>query len=103
MGLLGLVLLTVVLELVTLVGQRESRASKQGKGHRGEGRELLHASPEFQDFLLKFRYPQVRHVQAHHDRRGLAEPPTGRRARDPRSVAMVTSSVRWTRSRSRWS
>ena len=36
-----------------------------------------------QDFLLEFRRPQVRHVEAHHDLRCLVEPPTGRRARDP--------------------
>jgi hypothetical protein len=35
------------------------------------------------DFLLEFRCLQVRHVQANHDLRCLAEPPTGRRARDP--------------------
>ena len=44
--------------------------------------ELLHASPELQDFLLEFRCPQVRHVQADHDLRCLAEPATGRRARN---------------------
>ena len=32
---------------------------------------------------MKFRCSQVRHVQAHHDFRCLANPPTGRRARDP--------------------
>ena len=31
---------------------------------------------------MEFRCAQVRHVQAHHDLRGPAEPPTGRRARD---------------------
>ena len=67
----------------TLVRQRESRASKQGEGEPKECRELLHASPELQDFLPEFRFLQVRHVQAHHDLRCLAEPPTGRRARDP--------------------
>ncbi len=66
----------------TLVRQRESRASKEGEGEPKQGRELLHASPELQDFLLEFRCPHVRHVQAHHDLRDLAEPPTGRRARD---------------------
>ena len=34
----------------TLVRQRESRASKQREGKPEEGRELLHASPELQDF-----------------------------------------------------
>ena len=66
----------------TLVRQRESRASKQGEGEPKEGSELLHASSELQDFVLEFRRPQVRHVQAHHDLRCLAESPTGRRARD---------------------
>ena len=39
----------------TLVGQRESRASQQGEREPEQGRELLDASPELQDFLLKFR------------------------------------------------
>jgi hypothetical protein len=65
------------------VRQRESRASTQGDGEPKECRELLHASPEFQDFLLEFRCPQVRHVQAYHDLRSLAESPAGRRTRDP--------------------
>ena len=66
----------------TLVGQLESRASKEDKGEPKECGELLHASPELQDFLVEGRRVQVRHVQAHHDLRCLAEPPTGRRARD---------------------
>ena len=66
----------------TLVGQLESRASKEDKGEPKECGELLHASPELQDFLVERQRPQVRHVQAHHDLRCLAEPPTGRRARD---------------------
>jgi hypothetical protein len=52
------------------------------EGEPQEGRELLHAAPECHDFLLEFRCPQVRHVQAYHDLRGLTEPPTGGRARD---------------------
>jgi hypothetical protein len=67
----------------TLVRQRESRASKQGEGEPKECRQLLHASPEFHDFLPGFRCLQVRHIQAHHALRCLAEPPTGRRARNP--------------------
>jgi hypothetical protein len=67
----------------TLVRQREARASQQGERESTKDRELLHASPELQDYLLKFRCPQVRHVQAHHDARCLANPPTRRRARDP--------------------
>jgi hypothetical protein len=66
----------------TLVGQLESRASKEAKGEPKECGELLHASPELQDFLVEGRRAQVRYVQAHHDLRCLAEPPTGRRARD---------------------
>ena len=66
----------------TLVGQLESRTSKEDKGEPKEGGELLHASPELQDLLLEGRRAQVRHVQAHHDLPWLAEPPTGRRARD---------------------
>ncbi len=46
----------------TLVRQRESRASQQGEGEPKQCRELLHTSPELQDFLLEFRYPQVCHV-----------------------------------------
>ena len=65
-----------------LVRQRESRASQQGQRESKECRELLDASPERQDFMLKFRGPQVRHVQAHHDLLWPATPPTGRRARD---------------------
>jgi hypothetical protein len=64
------------------MGQLESRASKEDKGEPKECGELLHASPELQDFLVEGRRAQVRHVQAHHDLRCLAEPPTGRRARD---------------------
>ena len=55
----------------TLVRQREPRASKQSQCEPTEGRELLHASPEPQDFLLEFRRAQVRHVEANNDRRGL--------------------------------
>jgi hypothetical protein len=43
-----------------LVRQRESRASTQGESEPKECGELLHASPELQDFLLEFRCPQVR-------------------------------------------
>jgi hypothetical protein len=66
----------------TLVRQGESRASKQGEGEPKKGRELLHASPELQDFSLEFRCHPVRHVHADDDRRCLAEPPPSRRARD---------------------
>ena len=66
----------------TLVRQRESRASQQGEGESKECRELLDASPERQDFLLKFRGPQVRHVEANHDLRCFAKPHTACRARD---------------------
>src|SRR5687767_9683488 len=65
-----------------LVRQRESRASKESEGEPKQCRELLHASPEVQDFLAEFRFLQVRYVQAHYDLRCLAEPPTGCRARD---------------------
>jgi hypothetical protein len=68
----------------TLVRQRESRASKQGEGEPKQCRELLHASPELQDFLPEFRCPQVHHIQAHHDLRCLGEPPTGRRVWNPK-------------------
>jgi hypothetical protein len=78
----------------TLVLQRKSRTSKQSEGKPKYGRELLHASPELQDFLVEFRCPLVRDAQAHHNVRCLAEPSPGRRARDPRSVAMVPSPVR---------
>jgi hypothetical protein len=44
---------------------------------------LLHASPELQDFLPEFRFLQIGDVQAHHDLGCFAEPPAGRRARDP--------------------
>jgi hypothetical protein len=46
----------------TLVGQLESRASKEDKGEPKECGELLHASPELQDFLVEGRRAQVRHV-----------------------------------------
>jgi len=87
----------------TLVCQGESRGSTEGESEPKQCPERLHASPELQDFLLECRRPQARHVQAHHDLRGLAAPPTGGRAGTPRSVATVTSPVRWTRFRSRWS
>jgi hypothetical protein len=58
------------------------RASQQGERESKEGAERLDASPELQDFLLKFRCPAIRHVQGHHDIRCLSNPPTGRRARD---------------------
>jgi hypothetical protein len=67
----------------TLVGQRESRAAKQGESEPKERRQLPHASPERHDLLLEFGCPQVRHVQGDDDLRGLAEPATGRRARNP--------------------
>jgi len=67
----------------TLVRQCESGASEQGEGEPKECGELLHASSELYDFLLEFRCPEVRRVQGHHDVWGLAEPPTGGRARNP--------------------
>jgi len=67
----------------TLVRQGESGASKQGESEPKECRELLHASPELQDFLLKFQGLQVRYVHAYREPRCLAEPATGRRARNP--------------------
>src|SRR5436305_1624221 len=39
----------------TFVGQLESRASKEDKGEPKECGELLHASPELQDFLVEGR------------------------------------------------
>ena len=65
------------------VRQRKSRASQQGEREAKECSEFLDASAELQDFLLKFRGPQVRHVQANHELRCLAKPPMRRRARDP--------------------
>jgi hypothetical protein len=47
----------------TLVGQLESRTSKQDKGEPKERGELLHASPELQDFLLEGR--RVHSVRPH--------------------------------------
>ena len=87
----------------SLVRQRESRASTQGEGEPKECRELLDASPELQDFLPEFRFLQVRHMQADPDLRCLAEPPTGRRARNASSSSRGSSrlcedcklTVRW--------
>jgi hypothetical protein len=93
---------TVAIKVLPRAVAREARAARDCQ-RAATLCELFHASQEFQDFLVEFRYPHVRHVQAHHDLRCLAESPTGRRARTPSSVAMVTSSVRWTRIRSRWS
>ena len=62
--------------------QGESRGSKQSEGEAKECPELLHASPERENFSLEFRCVQIRYVQADHDLRCLAEPPTRRRARD---------------------
>jgi len=87
----------------TLVRQCESGASKQGEGEPKECRELPHASPERQDLLLEFGCRQVRHVQGDDDVRCLAEQPRAVERGTPRSVAMVTSPVPRTRSRSRWS
>jgi hypothetical protein len=67
----------------TLVRQGESRTSKQGEDEPKECRELPHASPERHDLLLEVGCPQVRHVQGDDDFRCLAEPATGRRARNP--------------------
>jgi hypothetical protein len=66
----------------TFVCQRESRASQQGERQSKECRELLHASPEREDFLLEFWRAQVRYLQAHDDLRCHDKPPTGRRGRD---------------------
>ena len=71
----------VILVVETAVSTAWSRG-RVDKGEPKECGELLHASPELQDFLVEARRAQVRHVQAHHDLRCLAEPPTGRRARD---------------------
>ena len=43
----------------TLVRQGESRTAKEGEGEPKECRELLHTSPERQDFLLEFRLRSV--------------------------------------------
>jgi hypothetical protein len=45
-------------------------------------RELLDASPQRQDLLPEFRLREGRPIQAEHDRRRGAEPPTRRRARN---------------------
>ena len=62
--------------------QGESGALKQGKDEPKECSELPHASPERHDLLLELGCPQVRHVEADDDFRGLAEPAAGRRARN---------------------
>ena len=79
--------------------ERRSRANAS----RSRRRELLHASPQLQDLSLEFRRRQVRHVEAHHNVRRLVEHPRAVERRTPRSVAMVTSPVRSTRPRNRWS
>jgi len=66
----------------TLVRQPESRGVKQSEGEPKECRELLHASSEYQDFLLELGCLEVRHIQVDHDRRCRAKPSTRRRARD---------------------
>jgi len=66
----------------TLVRQCESRTAKQGEGQPKECRELLHASPELENFSLEFRCRPVRHVHSDDDRWRLAEPATRRRARN---------------------
>src|ERR1700676_1245141 len=67
---------------LTAVTMSSIARTSEDKGEPKECGELLYASPELQDFLVEGRRAQVRHVQAHHDLRCLAEPTTGRRARD---------------------
>jgi hypothetical protein len=67
----------------TPVRQRESRGSKEGEGESKQCGELLHASPELQNFLLELQCLQIRDVETHHDRLSVAEPTTRRGARDP--------------------
>src|SRR5215475_16145384 len=65
----------------TLVRQPESRGVKQSEREPKECRELLHASSEYQDFLLEFGCLEVRHIQADYECRCRTEPPTRSRAR----------------------
>jgi hypothetical protein len=60
------------------------------------------ASSQLQDLQSEFRLREIRELQTDHNRRRRAEPSACLRG-TPRSVAIVTSPVRWTRSLSRWS
>src|SRR5262245_34744545 len=67
----------------TRVRQGESRGSKEGEGEAKQCGELLHASPELQDFLLELQCLQIRDVETHHGRLSVADPTTRRGAWDP--------------------
>ena len=75
--------------------------SEYWRGTRSSA-ELLDARPQLQDFLAELRFSEVHNIETRHDRRCSAQPRAVERG-TPRSMAMVTSTVRWTRSRRRWS
>jgi hypothetical protein len=65
-----------------MMRQGESRGSKQSEDKPKQCPELVHASPERDDFSLEFRCVQICDVQADSDLRCVAEPPARRRERD---------------------
>lgn len=87
----------------TPYSKAKPRGSEQGQHEPEQRREFLDASPQLGDLLSEFGLSQVRNIQTDHDRRSRAKPPRAVERGTPRSVAMVTSLVRWTRFRSRWS
>jgi hypothetical protein len=70
---------------------------KHGQLQPEQRRELLNVSAA-SGSLPEFRFGEISHLQTDHDRWRSAEPPTRRRTRDTKSVAMVRSPLRWTSS-----
>ena len=90
-------------------GSRSSDSVKpdtrqQGQHNPEQRRELLDASSEFPDLVSEFART-VRSATSRLTTTGSAvrSHPRAVELGRPRSVAMVTSPVRWTSSRSRWS
>jgi hypothetical protein len=63
-----------------VVSRQFSRPTRLAEGFTGYRRGCARQAVEPQAFLLEFRRPQVRHVEANHDLRSLVEPRAGRRA-----------------------
>jgi hypothetical protein len=99
-------------DLAQPLGEDGERAGRDvaifGRGQQSQHEpeqchELPHPSSQLDNLLSEFRLRELRHIQTDNDRWRLAEPPRAVERGTPRSVATVTSPVRCTRFRSRWS
>ena len=77
--------------------------SQQGQREPEERRELPDASAQLHDLLSELRFSEVHNIQTDRERWRHAKDRRAVERGTPRSMARVTSPVRWTRCRSRWS